>query len=94
VLGAVSRGLIRHPDLPEWIQKRTLLKFDTRTIYRAGDKPVLGLVCETRVKNLIIGSCEELLALGISPLDRYVQVGCCRFRGRRVKLTASSFRTP
>ena len=74
VLGAVSRGLIRHPDLPEWIQKRTLLKFDTRTIYRAGDKPVLGLVCETRVKNLILGSCEELLALGISPLDRYVQV--------------------
>jgi hypothetical protein len=29
-----------------------------------------------------------------SPGRSLPQVGCCRFRGRRVKLTASSFRTP
>jgi hypothetical protein len=56
------------------MQKRTLLRFDTRSIYAAGEKQMLGLVCETRIKNLIQGSCAELLALGISPLGRYVQV--------------------
>ncbi|WP_421521875.1 argonaute/piwi family protein [Ochrobactrum quorumnocens] len=73
VVGSTLRGLIQHPELPEWIQKRTLLRFDTRTIY-AGDKRTFGLVCEARLKNLIQGSCAELLALGVSPLGRYVQV--------------------
>jgi hypothetical protein len=74
VLGALTRSLVRHPNLPQWIQKRTLLRFDTRSIFPAGEKRMLGLVCETRIKNLIQGSCAELLALGISPLGRYVQV--------------------
>lgn len=74
IVGAASRGLVRHVDLPEWIQKRTLVKFDTRTIYGAGNKRMLGLVCEARVKNLIQGSCAQLLALGVSPIGRYVQI--------------------
>jgi hypothetical protein len=74
VLGAPQRGLIKHSDLPEWIQKRTLLKFETRWIYRSHGKRRLGLVCEARLKNLILGTCVDLLALGASPLGRYVQV--------------------
>lgn len=74
VLGAELRGLARHPDLPGWIQKRTLLKFETRSIYGTSKKRMLGLICETRVKNLILGSCAKLLALDFSPLGRYVQV--------------------
>ncbi len=74
VIGAVQRGLVKHQDLPEWIQKRTLLKFETRWIYRSHDKRTLGLVCETRLKNLILGTCADLMAVGVSVIGRYVQV--------------------
>lgn len=74
VLGDARRGLIRHPDLPEWMQKRSLMKFDTRTIYPTDGTPILGLVCDIRVKNLILESCQKLLELGISLHGRYVQV--------------------
>ena len=74
VLGAQQRGLVKHSDLPEWIQKRTLLKFETRWIYRSHGERRLGLVCETRLKNLILGTCADLMALGVSPLGRYVRV--------------------
>ena len=74
VLGNVSRGLVRHPKLPAWLQKRTALEFDTRSIYLSGGKRILGVVCETRIKNIIDGSCAELLAMGIPVLGRYVQV--------------------
>jgi len=74
VLGNVSRGLVQHPKLPAWLQKRTALEFDTRSIYLAGGKRLLGVVCETRIKNIIDGSCADLMKLGISILGRYVQV--------------------
>jgi energy-coupling factor transporter ATP-binding protein EcfA2 len=37
---------------------------------------------------------DELIELGAFIQGLCHSVGCCRFRGRRVKLTASSFRTP
>jgi hypothetical protein len=74
VLGNVARGLVQHPSLPTWIQKRTALEFDTRSIYLAGGKRLLGLVCETKIKNIIGGSCAELMKLGIPMEGRYVQV--------------------
>lgn len=73
VLGSASRGLVHHPKLPDWIQKRTALEFDTRSIYLAGGKRVLGLVCETKIRNIIGGSCAELLKLGVPIVGRYVQ---------------------
>lgn len=74
VVGATSKGLVRDVELPDWIQKRTLLKFDTRTIFGADNKPMLGLVCEARLKNFINGTCADLIALGVSPIGRYVQI--------------------
>jgi hypothetical protein len=74
VLGTVSRGLVRHPKLPTWLQKRTALKFDTRSIYLAGNKRLLGMVCETRVRNIIDGTCADLMELGIPLVGRYVQI--------------------
>jgi len=50
VLGNVSRGLIQHPRLPPWLQKRSALEFDTRSIYLAAGKRLLGVVCETKIK--------------------------------------------
>ena len=72
VLGEVSRGLIGHPALPHWIQKRTLLRFDTRPIFTKHKN--LGVVCETRTKNFILGTCADLLAQGVSVEGRYVQI--------------------
>jgi len=74
VLGSASRGLVHHPNLPTWIQKRTALEFDTRSIYLAGGKRLLGLVCETKIKNMIDRSCAELLGLGVPVEGRYVQI--------------------
>jgi hypothetical protein len=74
VLGSAARGLIHHPDLPPWIERRTSLQFDTRSHYMAGGKRVVGLVCESRTRNLINGSCAQLLELGVPVLGRYVQV--------------------
>jgi hypothetical protein len=74
VLGSASRGLVHHPNLPTWIQKRTALEFDTRSIYLAGGKRLLGLVCETKIKNMIDRSCADLLRLGVPVEGRYVQI--------------------
>jgi hypothetical protein len=73
VVGPVERGLLRHPELPEWIQRRTLLRFDTRTIHN-GNKGSLGIVCETRLKNIINAPCATLIESGISVTGRYVLV--------------------
>jgi len=82
VLGTTSRGLIQHPKLPTWIQKRTSVELDTRSIYLTGGKRVIGLVCETRIRNILDGTCAELLAYGISPVGRYVQVQMDQADGR------------
>ncbi len=50
VVGPINRGYLLHPDLPDWIQRRTLLRFDTRTIHIDG-KSTFGIVCETRLKS-------------------------------------------
>jgi hypothetical protein len=74
VLGSVSRGFVQHTNLPTWLQKRTALEFDTRSIYLPGGKRLLGVVCVTRIKNIIDGSCADLMKLGVSILGRYVQI--------------------
>jgi hypothetical protein len=84
VLGSTTRGLIHHPDLPPWIERRTSLQFDTRSHYMAGGKRVVGLVCESRTRNLIAGTCAQLLELGVPILGRYVQVESSRNDSRLV----------
>lgn len=64
VVSPVSHGLLVHPDAPEWIQRRTLLRFDTRTIHTDGEG-VLGIVCEARLKNFITAPCSILIERGI-----------------------------
>lgn len=74
VLGAASRGLVHHPALPSWVEKRTCLQFDARSIYLSGEKRVVGLVCESRTRNFINATCDELLNLGVPIIGRYVRV--------------------
>jgi hypothetical protein len=73
VLGAATGGLILHPRLPAWVQRRTLVRFEMRTIY-SGQRRTIGLICEVRLKNLLLATCADASAAGISPLGRYVQV--------------------
>lgn len=73
VVGPIARGYLIHKELPDWIQRRTLLRFDTRTIYSEG-KSTLGIVCETRLKSFISAPCSVLAAHGVPILGRYVTV--------------------
>lgn len=84
VLGSAARGLMQHPDLPTWIERRTALQFDTRTHYLTGGRRVVGIVCESRTRNVINGTCADLLALGVPLLGRYVQVENARNDNRLV----------
>ena len=72
ILGTESNGTIIHPSLPKWIQRRTLQRFDTRSIYTKHKQ--LGVVCETRSKNLILGTCADLLEQNVSLEGKYVQI--------------------
>lgn len=80
ILGDVSRGMITHPSLPNWVQKRTMLRFDTRSIYTKHRQ--LGVVCETRSKHLILGTCADLLAQNVSLEGKYVQIEVPPFDSR------------
>lgn len=71
VVGPERRGLLRHPDLPKWLQRRSVLRFDTRTIH-TNNKGMLGLVCEARLKSFIMAPCATLAESGIPLVGRYV----------------------
>lgn len=51
VIGSVSKGLIHHRSLPAWMQRRTSLQFETRTIFSGRDSATAGLIVETRTRN-------------------------------------------
>ena len=74
VLGSVERNYIRHNNLPEWVQMRSLLQFSPRTLYRPKRQPLFGLVCNARIRNLLLASCTDLIAVNVSPVGRYVLV--------------------
>jgi len=72
VLGTTSRNFIESGSLPEWVQKRTLLEFVPRTLFDANDEPLFGLLCDVRLRNLLLASCAELLKLGMPLIGKYV----------------------
>ena len=74
VLGSEKRNFIRSDKLPSWVQKRSLIEFNPRTIFSKNDKPIFGLLIDARIKSLLLGSCSELLELGISPIGKYVLI--------------------
>ena len=74
VLGSVKRNYIEHASLPEWVQRRSLLQFSPRTLYSPKGRPLFGLLCDARTRNLLLASCSDLIALGILPVGRYVLV--------------------
>ena len=58
--------------LPDWLQRRVIFSFDTRSI-RTGDKrSELLLMCGVRTTNRIEANCEALMTAGIPIEGRYV----------------------
>ena len=74
VLGSAERNYIRHEKLPTWVQRRSLLQFTPRLLYSSTDRPLFGLVCDARVRNLLLASCRDLIATNVSPIGRYVLI--------------------
>ena len=74
VLGSANRNYIGHERLPEWVQKRSLVQFVPRTLYNPKGRPVFGLLCDARIRNLLLASCTDLIAAGVSPVGHYVLV--------------------
>lgn len=73
VIGSAKKGLIQHPSLPNWMQRRKSLQFETRTIFAGRDSATTGLVVETRTRNFILGNCAQLLEAGVPLLGKWVQ---------------------
>lgn len=58
--------------LPEWIQKRVALVFETRLLGRPGKPAMPILLCDVRVKNVIGAPCSTLAEKGVPLVGRYV----------------------
>ncbi|NKM99771.1 argonaute/piwi family protein [Rhizobium leguminosarum] len=73
IVGSASQGILRHPELPEWLEKRSMLRFDTRRLDLDG-RSVIGVICESRLKSFINVTCDVLLDAGVPLVGRYVQL--------------------
>jgi len=60
-----------------------MLHFETRPIFTKNKK--LGVVCAARSKNLILGTCSDLLSQGVSLEGRYVQIEVSPYDSRLIK---------
>ena len=72
ILGNEKLNLIKNPALPDWVQKRTLQEFTSRNLFSEADRPHFGLVCDVRIRNILRGSCQELIERGIQIVGQYV----------------------
>ncbi len=58
--------------LPDWLQRRLILNFETRTIHRNDADPVVVLACGINTRNVIDASSRQLLEAKIPLVGRYV----------------------
>lgn len=58
--------------LPEWLQRRLVLDFDTRTLWTSGNTPQTVIVCSVRTRNIIDADSRVLLKHDIPLVGRYV----------------------
>ncbi len=68
--------------LPEWLEKRLILRFDTRVLSRNDQPPRLVLVCDVGTRNRIAVPCSELHRIGVNLTGRYVTISEAAFDPR------------
>jgi Piwi domain len=75
VIGEKPANLV-HPDyeLPDWIEKRLVMRFDTRVLYREAETPQVILLCDVGTRNSLGASCADLHKLGVPLIGRYVSI--------------------
>ncbi len=62
-----------HKALPDWLQRRIVLEFETRTIKDGTGKSRVLLACGVRTRDLIEANCQTLIEAGIPVTGRYVR---------------------
>jgi Piwi domain len=62
-----------HKALPDWLQRRVVLEFETRTIKDSTETTSVLLACGVRTRNLIEANCQTLIEVGIPLAGRYVR---------------------
>jgi hypothetical protein len=58
--------------LPDWLQRRIVLDFETRTVRRRDRSSVVVLACGVRTRNVIGATCAEMLQTGVPSIGRYI----------------------
>jgi hypothetical protein len=58
--------------LPDWLQRRVVLDFETRTIKRQEDDSVVVLTCGVGTRNLVDATCDKIISSNIPIVGRYV----------------------
>ena len=68
--------------LPAWLEKRLVMRFETRVFYKKAEAPRVVLTCDVGTRNSINASCSELHRLGVPLIGRYVTVSSTAFDPR------------
>ena len=65
-----------NPQLPDWLLRRIVLGFETRTVRGPSKSLVVVLACGVRTRNIIDADCATMLAAGLPLVGRYVAMRC------------------
>ena len=59
--------------LPDWLQRRVVLNFETRTIENQDKSSTVYLACGVSTRNIIEASCADMLEANVPLVGRYVE---------------------
>jgi hypothetical protein len=59
--------------LPDWLQRRVVLSFETRTIKHQDKSPTVSLACGVSTRNILDASCAVLLTANVPLVGCYVE---------------------
>jgi Piwi domain len=62
--------------LPDWLQRRVVLTFETRSVRKANKDTTVYLACGVGTRNIIDAACTKMLADGLPLVGRYVETRC------------------
>ena len=83
VIGEKSQNLVELKyGLPQWLEKRLVMRFETRVLYRKDETPRVVLTCDLGTRNSIDAPCSELHRHGVPLVGRYVTVPSAAFDPR------------
>lgn len=83
VIGEKSSNLVEPKyGLPTWLEKRLVMRFEMRVLYRKDEVPRVVLTFDLGTRNGIEAPCSELHRLGVPLVGRYVTVPAAAFDPR------------